>query len=175
MALPNFQFHTNLCLLEGYCCDLSLYLTYVIAACPFWFYNCRNLNGFAGAIARRRLSIDKPVATEVRTKPGALQTIFNLPPDEVHRNDHINHCFMTSMTCEYEQLLNVLYFFQIIENSFSCAMERSFLYQGRMYVSASNICFHSNVFAKQLKVVLETFYFFYFFWRCFLAKNKMNI
>ena len=72
----------------------------MIAVCPFWFNNCRNLNGFAGAIARRRLSIDKPVATEVRTKPGALQTIFNLPPDEVHRNDHINHCFMASMTCE---------------------------------------------------------------------------
>ena len=101
MVVPNFQFHTNLCLLEGYCCrDLSLYLTYVNAVCPSWFYNCRNLNGFAGAIARRRLSIDKPVATEVRTKPGALQTIFNLPPDEVYRNDHINHCFITSMTCE---------------------------------------------------------------------------
>eukprot|EP00250_Pteridium_aquilinum_P012317 c20652_g1_i1 orf=396-2258(+) len=83
-----------------------------------------SLNGFAGAIARRRLSLDKPVATEVRTKPGPLQTIFRLPPDEV------------------------------VEHSYSCAMERSFLYHGRMYVSTSKICFHSNVFAKQMKVVL---------------------
>jgi hypothetical protein len=64
----------------------------VTAVYPFSFsFKCRNLNGFAGAIARRRLSIDKPVATEVRTKPGALQTIFKLPPDEVHRTDHIKH------------------------------------------------------------------------------------
>lgn len=83
-----------------------------------------SLDGFAGAIARRRLSLDKPVATEVRTKPGPLQTIFNLPPDEM------------------------------VEHSYSCAMERSFLYHGRMYVSTSNICFHSNIFAKQMKVVL---------------------
>eukprot|EP00249_Psilotum_nudum_P021264 c28039_g1_i1 orf=579-2456(+) len=83
-----------------------------------------SLNGFAGAIARRRLSIEKPVATEVRQKPGPLQTIFDLPPDEV------------------------------VEHSYSCALERSFLYHGRMYLSPSNICFHSNVFAKQMKVVL---------------------
>lgn len=83
-----------------------------------------SLNGFAGAIARRRLSLDNPVATEVRTRPGQLQTIFNRPPDEE------------------------------LKHSYSCALERSFLYQGRMYVSTSNICFHSNVFAKQMKVVL---------------------
>ncbi|MCO5586317.1 hypothetical protein L7F22_040256 [Adiantum nelumboides] len=83
-----------------------------------------SLNGFAGAIARRRLLQDRPVATEVRTKPGPLQTIFSLPPDEV------------------------------VEHSYSCAMERSFLYHGRLYVSTSKICFHSNIFAKQMKVVL---------------------
>ncbi|GBG88291.1 hypothetical protein CBR_g46857 [Chara braunii] len=63
-------------------------------------------------------------ATEVRQKPGPLQTIFNLPPDE------------------------------IVLHSFSCALERSFLYHGRMYVSTHSICFHSNVFAKHLKIVL---------------------
>lgn len=41
-----------------------------------------------------------------------------------------------------------------MEHSYSCAMERSFLYHGRMYLSASHVCFHSNVFAKQLKVSL---------------------
>lgn len=81
-----------------------------------------SLNGFDGAIARRRLS--KLVATEVQTKPGPMQTLFGLPPDEA------------------------------FEQSFSCAMERSFLYHGRMYVFTSKICFHSNIFSKQMKVVL---------------------
>ncbi|KAG0611574.1 hypothetical protein M758_7G150700 [Ceratodon purpureus] len=82
------------------------------------------LSGYLGVIARRRLTIEKPVGTEVRQKPGPLQTIFELPPDEV------------------------------VEHSYSCALERSFLYHGRMYLSAWHICFHSNVFAKQMKIIL---------------------
>ncbi|CAA2999375.1 BAG-associated GRAM 1 isoform X2 [Olea europaea subsp. europaea] len=80
----------------------------------------RDLNGYAGANTRRRPK-DKQGPTVVHQKPGPLQTIFNLLPDEV------------------------------AEHSYSCALERSFLYHGRMYVSAWNICFHSNVFSKQMK------------------------
>ncbi|KAI3523686.1 hypothetical protein L1887_02008 [Cichorium endivia] len=85
----------------------------------------RSLNGgYAGADPRRRISIDNQGPTVVHQKPGPLQTIFNLLPDEV------------------------------VEHSYSCAMERSFLYHGRMYVSAWYICFHSNVFSKQMKVII---------------------
>ncbi|XVF37577.1 hypothetical protein REPUB_Repub20aG0021300 [Reevesia pubescens] len=84
----------------------------------------RCINGYAGANARRRITLDKQGPTVVHQKPGPLQTIFNLLPDEV------------------------------VEHSYSCALERSFLYHGRMYVSAWHICFHSNVFSKQIKVVI---------------------
>lgn len=57
-------------------------------------------------------------------KYGPLQTIFNLLPDEV------------------------------LVHSYSCALERSFLYHGRMYISERHICFHSNVFSKQIKVII---------------------
>ncbi|XVF29575.1 hypothetical protein REPUB_Repub15cG0132900 [Reevesia pubescens] len=87
--------------------------------------NCsRGINGYAGASARRRITLDKQGPTVVHQKPGPLQTIFNLLPDEV------------------------------VEHSYSCALERSFLYHGRMYVSAWHICFHSNVFSKQMKVMI---------------------
>ncbi|KAH7857755.1 hypothetical protein Vadar_019815 [Vaccinium darrowii] len=82
----------------------------------------RVLNGY-GAKARRRIS-DKQGPTVVHQKPGPLQTIFDLPLDEV------------------------------AEHSYSCALERSFLYHGRMFVSAWHICFHSNVFSKQMKVII---------------------
>ncbi|GJP48351.1 hypothetical protein CLOM_g7651 [Closterium sp. NIES-68] len=62
--------------------------------------------------------------TEVREKPGPLQTTFGLPLDEV------------------------------IRHSFSCALERSFLYHGRMFLSGSHLCFHSNVFSKELSVCI---------------------
>ncbi|KAE8801632.1 C2 and GRAM domain-containing protein [Hordeum vulgare] len=84
----------------------------------------RALNNTAEADARRRISLDKQGPTVVHQKPGHLQTIFGLPPDEV------------------------------VEHSYSCALERSFLYHGRMYVSSWHICFHSNVFSKQIKVML---------------------
>ncbi|PSS32810.1 BAG-associated GRAM protein [Actinidia chinensis var. chinensis] len=82
----------------------------------------RDLNGY-GTKGRRRIS-DKQGPTVVHQKPGPLQTIFSLLPDEV------------------------------VEHSYSCALERSFLYHGRMYVSAWHICFHSNVFSKQIKVFI---------------------
>ncbi|GMY32710.1 BAG-associated GRAM protein 1 isoform X1 [Fagus crenata] len=84
----------------------------------------RVMNGYVGANARRRITLDKQGPTVVHQKPGPLQTIFNLDPDDV------------------------------VEHSYSCALERSFLYHGRMYVSAWHICFHSNVFSKQMKVVI---------------------
>ncbi|XP_055831532.1 BAG-associated GRAM protein 1-like isoform X2 [Solanum dulcamara] len=82
----------------------------------------RDLNGYANA--RRRIISNKQGPTVVHQKPGPLQTIFDLPADEV------------------------------VEHSYSCALERSFLYHGRMYVSTWHICFHSNVFSKQIKVII---------------------
>ena len=57
-----------------------LIVGHVVLACCL----CRALSGYLGVIARRRLSMEKPVGTEVRQKPGPLQTIFELPPDEVY-------------------------------------------------------------------------------------------
>ncbi|KAK8619427.1 hypothetical protein V6N13_133388 [Hibiscus sabdariffa] len=92
-----------------------------------------NANGYDGAKARRRVASEKQGPTVVHQKPGPLQTIFNLLPDEASLRIH---------------------FFQVVEHSYSCALERSFLYHGRMYISAWHICFHSNVFSKQIKVLV---------------------
>ncbi|KAL2920836.1 BAG-associated GRAM protein 1 [Bienertia sinuspersici] len=87
-------------------------------------------NGYGGGNGRRRVPADKQSLNDkqepmvVHQKPGPLQMIFNLPADEV------------------------------VEHSYSCALERSFLYHGRMYISAWHICFHSNVFSKQMKVII---------------------
>ncbi|XP_058750588.1 BAG-associated GRAM protein 1 isoform X2 [Vicia villosa] len=86
--------------------------------------NPSRINGYSGANTRRRIPLEKQGPTVVHQKPGPLQTIFELHPDEV------------------------------VDHSYSCALERSFLYHGRMYVSTWHICFHSNVFSKQMKVVI---------------------
>ncbi|KAJ0781364.1 putative BAG-associated GRAM protein [Helianthus annuus] len=58
------------------------------------------------------------------------------------------------MTRLYASKNTLRMIYDIVEHSYSCATERSFLYHGRMYVSAWHICFHSNVFSKQMKVII---------------------
>ncbi|KAG4402154.1 hypothetical protein AAZX31_02G131600 [Glycine max] len=62
-------------------------------------------------------------ATVVHQKPGPLQTIFDLPPDEV------------------------------VDHRYICALEMSFLYQGHLYVSAWHICFYSNILKQMKVVI----------------------
>ncbi|XP_047079704.1 BAG-associated GRAM protein 1-like [Lolium rigidum] len=47
-----------------------------------------------------------------------------------------------------------LVYLQIVHHSYSCALERSFLHCGRMCISSWHLCFHSNVFVKQLNVII---------------------
>ncbi|XP_020112245.1 BAG-associated GRAM protein 1-like [Ananas comosus] len=83
-----------------------------------------SLSGFVGAESRRRICLDKQRPTTAHQEPGPLQEIFKLPHDEV------------------------------VYHSYTCALERSFLYHGRMYISPWHLCFHSNVFGKDLKVIV---------------------
>ncbi|XP_060762159.1 GRAM domain-containing protein 2B-like isoform X2 [Neoarius graeffei] len=40
-------------------------------------------------------------------------------------------------------------------NSFTCALQKEVLYQGKMYVSSQNVCFYSSVLLKETKVQLH--------------------
>ena len=59
-------------------CLLSLYVVDSLNA-----FADRGINGYSGANARRRITSDKQGPTVVHQKPGPLQTIFNLLPDEL--------------------------------------------------------------------------------------------
>lgn len=47
-------------------------------------FHFRRLNGIAGASTRRRVTLEKQGPTVVHQKAGPLQTIFELPADEVN-------------------------------------------------------------------------------------------
>ncbi|THG01491.1 hypothetical protein TEA_022282 [Camellia sinensis var. sinensis] len=157
-----------------------------IVTIKFPVNSSRALDGYAGAKARRRIS-DKQGLTVVHQKPGPLQTIFDLLPDEAsfvntdifHMRIHLSSiqgrydCYGTVMTATAaataDTPVNLNHtakaaitgggnhqnrYITVAAHSYSCALERSFLYHGRMYVSAWHICFHSNVFSKQMKVII---------------------
>ena len=58
------------------------------------------------------------------------------------------------LTRTYNLLIHPIYLLslQIVHQSYSCALEKCFLLHGRMYISQWHLCFHSNVFSKQLNV-----------------------
>lgn len=58
------------------------------------------------------------------------------------------------LTRTYNLLIYLIYLLslQIVHQSYSCALDRCFLLHGRMYISQWHLCFHSNVFSKQLNV-----------------------
>ncbi|MEE6507792.1 hypothetical protein FKM82_030703 [Ascaphus truei] len=41
-----------------------------------------------------------------------------------------------------------------INESFTCALQKEILYQGKLYISENWICFHSKVFGKDTKIVI---------------------
>ncbi|KAJ3675379.1 hypothetical protein LUZ60_004421 [Juncus effusus] len=82
------------------------------------------LADFVGFESKKITTSEKQRPNSAHHEPGPLQSIFQLPQDEV------------------------------VYYNYSCALEKSILYHGRIYVSAWHLCFHSNVFTKQLKVIV---------------------
>jgi hypothetical protein len=86
---------------------------------------------------------------------GPLQTIYKLPHAEVlilhkwqcHMQHHMHIWADNLLTHQIYPLC-----IQIVHHSCSCALERSFLHHGRMYISQWHLCFYSCVFSKQLNV-----------------------
>ncbi|XP_018427213.1 PREDICTED: GRAM domain-containing protein 3 [Nanorana parkeri] len=45
---------------------------------------------------------------------------------------------------------------ELLKESFTCALQKEILYQGKLYISENWICFHSKVFGKDTKIVIPT-------------------
>ncbi|NP_001106300.1 uncharacterized protein LOC100127249 [Xenopus laevis] len=43
---------------------------------------------------------------------------------------------------------------ELLIESFTCALQKDLLYQGKLYISANWVCFHSKVFGKDTKIVI---------------------
>ncbi|KAM4050898.1 GRAM domain-containing protein 2B isoform 2-T2 [Anomaloglossus baeobatrachus] len=45
---------------------------------------------------------------------------------------------------------------EMLKESFTCALQKEILYQGKLYISENWICFHSKVFGKDTRIVIPT-------------------
>ncbi|XP_017411546.1 BAG-associated GRAM protein 1 isoform X3 [Vigna angularis] len=88
--------------------------------------NGSRINGYGGGNPQTRMPpLETHGLTVVHQKPGPLQTIFGLHPNEVVDHEH------------------------------TCALDTLFLYHGRMYISARHICFYSTVFKMKVVIPFE--------------------
>ncbi|KAG9487881.1 hypothetical protein GDO78_007598 [Eleutherodactylus coqui] len=46
---------------------------------------------------------------------------------------------------------------EMLKESFTCALQKEILYQGKLYISENWICFYSKVFGKDTKIVIPVF------------------
>ncbi|KAF3337867.1 C2 and GRAM domain-containing protein [Carex littledalei] len=88
-------------------------------------------------------SVVLPVATEGQS--GAIWHDFDSQSGQVYFN--FSEIFKPKIRTKTMS-------FQVVYHSYSCALERSFPYHGRMYISTWHLCFHFIMFSKQLKVII---------------------
>ncbi|XP_062870538.1 GRAM domain-containing protein 2B-like [Trichomycterus rosablanca] len=55
---------------------------------------------------------------------------------------------------QYHKLFKEISQDEILQQSYTCALQKDILYQGRLFVSDNWICFHSKVFGRDTKIVI---------------------
>ncbi|KAM9475409.1 GRAM domain-containing protein 2B [Clarias gariepinus] len=55
---------------------------------------------------------------------------------------------------QYHKIFKDISETELLKQSYTCALQKDILYQGRLFVSDNWICFHSNVFGKDIKIII---------------------
>lgn len=61
---------------------------------------------------------------------------------------------LSKANAQYHKLFKEVSKDEPLEQSYTCALQRDILYQGKMFVSDSWICFHSKVFGRDTKIAI---------------------
>lgn len=61
---------------------------------------------------------------------------------------------LSKANAQYHKLFKEVSKDELLEQSYTCALQRDILYQGKMFVSDSWICFHSKVFGRDTKIAI---------------------
>ncbi|XP_043968092.1 GRAM domain-containing protein 2B isoform X3 [Gambusia affinis] len=61
---------------------------------------------------------------------------------------------ISKSNCQYHKIFKEISKEEELRQSYTCALQKDILYQGRMFVSDHWICFHSKVFGKDTKIAI---------------------
>uniref|UniRef100_A0A3Q1F215 GRAM domain containing 2B n=1 Tax=Acanthochromis polyacanthus TaxID=80966 RepID=A0A3Q1F215_9TELE len=96
----------------------------------------------------------KKPATSMRLKPvEQLSPVLNLSDFETKIERKKSQPAQLSKTnAQYHKLFKEVSKDELLKQSYTCALQRDILYQGKMFVSDNWICFHSKVFGRDTKI-----------------------
>ncbi|KAM8828868.1 GRAM domain-containing protein 2B-like [Spinachia spinachia] len=88
-------------------------------------------------------------------RPKAVEQPSPLPSPTVERKKS-QHTHLSKTNSQYHKLFKEVRREELLKQSYTCALQRDILYQGKMFVSDNWICFHSKVFGRDTKISIPT-------------------
>ncbi|XP_067886038.1 GRAM domain-containing protein 2B isoform X2 [Heterodontus francisci] len=93
------------------------------------------------------------------TRSKTYETVFPTSPTEyetkLKRKKSTSNPSKTNAT--YHKLFKHVEKDELLKQSFTCALQKDILYQGKLFVSENWICFNSKVFGRDIKIAIPVF------------------
>ncbi|XP_059192319.1 GRAM domain-containing protein 2B isoform X3 [Centropristis striata] len=96
----------------------------------------------------------KPALVRSKTFDHSLLTQVQTDPDSKIERKKSHYSQLSKSNCQYHKIFKEISKEEQLRQSYTCALQKDILYQGRMFVSDHWICFHSKVFGKDTKIAI---------------------
>ncbi|XP_070820054.1 GRAM domain-containing protein 2B [Chaetodon trifascialis] len=96
----------------------------------------------------------KPALVRSKTFDHSLLTQVQTDSDPKIERKKSHYNQLSKSNCQYHKIFKEISKEEQLRQSYTCALQKDILYQGRMFVSDHWICFHSKVFGKDTKIAI---------------------
>ncbi|XP_036952786.1 GRAM domain-containing protein 2B isoform X3 [Acanthopagrus latus] len=96
----------------------------------------------------------KPALVRSKTFDNSLLTQVQTESDPKLERKKSHYSQLSKSNCQYHKIFKEISKEEQLRQSYTCALQKDILYQGRMFVSDHWICFHSKVFGKDTKIAI---------------------
>ncbi|XP_029367038.1 GRAM domain-containing protein 2B [Echeneis naucrates] len=96
----------------------------------------------------------KPALVRSKTFDHTLLTQVHTDSDSKIERKKCHYSQLSKTNCQYHKIFKEISKEEQLRQSYTCALQKDILYQGRMFVSDHWICFHSKVFGKDIKIAI---------------------
>ncbi|XP_029960800.1 GRAM domain-containing protein 2B [Salarias fasciatus] len=103
---------------------------------------------------REQAGRKKPALVRSKTFDHSLLTQVQTDSDSKIERKKSHYSQISKSNCQYHKIFKEISKEEQLRQTYTCALQKDILYQGRMFVSDHWICFHSKVFGKDTKIAI---------------------